>query len=85
MKKKRNLLFIIVALATILVAGAITLKKTSRKMIKTEFGIIEDIGETQEYSYDSKKYQCVCIDDVYIDDWWNKLLDLRGGGFHNTA
>ena len=36
MKKKRNLLFIIVALATILVAGAITLKKTSRKMNKTE-------------------------------------------------
>ena len=36
MKKKRNLLFIIVALATILVAGAITLKKTSRKLNKTE-------------------------------------------------
>ena len=36
MKKKRNRLFIIVALATILVAGAITLKKTSRKMNKTE-------------------------------------------------
>ena len=36
MKKKRNLLFIIVALATFLVAGAITLKKTSRKMNKTE-------------------------------------------------
>ena len=36
MKKKRNLLFIIVALATILVAGANTLKKTSRKMNKTE-------------------------------------------------
>ena len=54
-------------------------------MIKTEFGIIEDIRETQEYSYDPKKYQCVCIDDdLYIDDWWNKLLDLRGGGFHNT-
>ena len=36
MKKKRNLLFIIVALATILVSGAITMKKTSRKMNKTE-------------------------------------------------
>ena len=44
-------------------------------MIKTEFGIIEDIRETQEYSYDPKKYQCVCIDDdVYIDEWWNKLV-----------
>ena len=31
MKKKRNLLFIIVALATILVAGAITLKKNFTK------------------------------------------------------
>ena len=31
-------------------------------MIKAEFGIIEDIGETQEYSYDPEKYQCVCID-----------------------
>ena len=47
-------------------------------MIKTEFGIIEDIGETQEYSYDPKKYQCVCIDDdVYIDEWWNKLVLLK--------
>ncbi len=66
-------------------------------MIKTEFGIIEDIGETQEYSYDPEKYQCVCIDDAYIDDWWNKLallktyfftvltaqnMGLRGGGLH---
>ena len=47
-------------------------------MIKTEFGIIEDIRETQEYSYDPKKYQCVCIDDdVYIDEWWNKLVLLK--------
>ena len=38
--------------------------------IFSEFGIIEDIGETQEYSYDPEKYQCVCIDDAYIDDWW---------------
>ncbi len=44
-------------------------------MIKIEFGIIEDIRETQEYFYDPKKCQCVCIDDdVYIDDWWNKLV-----------
>ncbi len=46
-------------------------------MIKTEFGIIEDIGETQEYSYEPEKYQCVCIDDAYIDDWWNKLVLLK--------
>ncbi len=47
-------------------------------MIKTEFGIIEDIGETQKYFYDPDKYQCVCIDDdIYIDDWWNKLVLLK--------
>lgn len=47
-------------------------------MIKTEFGIIEDINETQSYSYDPDKYHCVFIDDeVYIDDWWNQLLLLK--------
>ena len=47
-------------------------------MIKTEFGIIEDINETQSYSYDPDKYHCVFIDDeIYIDDWWNKLLLLK--------
>ncbi len=47
-------------------------------MIKTECGIIEDIEETQEYSYDPEKYQCVCIDDdIYIDDWWDKLVLLK--------
>lgn len=39
-------------------------------MIKTEFGIIEDIGETQEYSYDPEKYQCVCIDDAQLLWGW---------------
>lgn len=39
-------------------------------MIKTEFGIIEDIEETEEYSYNPEKYHCVFIDDdVYINDW----------------
>lgn len=48
------------------------------KMMKTEFGIIEDIEETQEYFYDPKKYQCVCIDDdIYIDDWQDKLVLLK--------
>ncbi len=47
-------------------------------MIKIEFGIIEDIRETQEYFYDPDKYQCVCIDDdIYIDDWWDKLVFLK--------
>lgn len=47
-------------------------------MIKTEFGIIEDIKETQSYSYDPEKYHCVFIDDeIYIDDWWDKLILLK--------
>ena len=47
-------------------------------MIKTEFGIIEDIIKTQNFSYTPEKYQCVCIDDdIYIDDWWDKLVLLK--------
>ena len=46
-------------------------------MLTAEFGIIEDIGETQEYSYTPEKYQCICIDDAYIDDWWDKLVLLK--------
>lgn len=53
-------------------------------MIPTEFGIIEDIEEKQDYSQDFcyrvalKKYQCVCIDDdLYINDWWDKLVLLK--------
>ena len=47
-------------------------------MIKAKFGIIEDIGETRKYFYASEKYQCVCIDDdIYIDDWWDKLVLLK--------
>ena len=47
-------------------------------MIKAEFGIIEDIGETQKYSYNPEKYECVYIaDDIYIDDWWDKLVLLK--------
>ncbi len=47
-------------------------------MIKIEFGIIEDIEETENYSYEPEKYHCVCIDDaIYIDDWWDKLVLLK--------
>ena len=34
-------------------------------MAKAEFGIIEDIMETREYSYNPEKYHCVSIEDVY--------------------
>lgn len=47
-------------------------------MIKAEFGIVEDIEETKQYSYAPEKYHCVCIDDdIYIDDWWDKLVLLK--------
>ena len=52
-------------------------------MISPEFGIIEDINETEEYLYEPEKYNCVCIDDdVYIDDWWKDLI-LMKTYFHN--
>jgi hypothetical protein len=47
-------------------------------MIKTEFGIIEDIQAETEYSYDPEKYHCVYIDDdTYISDWWEKLVLMK--------
>ena len=47
-------------------------------MIKTEFGIIEDFQPNQKYTvYEPEKYHCVAIDDGYIDDWWEQLLELR--------
>lgn len=52
-------------------------------MVKAEFGIIEDITETKEYLYNPEKYHCVPIDDeVYIEDWWDKLALLKTY-FHN--
>lgn len=54
-------------------------------MIKTEFGIIEKIDEKQNYDdeYEPEKYHCVYIDDdVYINDWWDKLM-LMKTYFHN--
>lgn len=47
-------------------------------MIKAEFGIIEDIEETGKYIYAPGKYNCVNIDDdIYIDDWWDRLILLK--------
>ncbi|MGN1089786.1 MAG: hypothetical protein ACI4Q6_05240 [Huintestinicola sp.] len=46
-------------------------------MIKTEFGIIEDINERQSYEYEPDKYGCVFIDDEeYIDRWWERLMEM---------
>lgn len=44
-------------------------------MIKNEFGIIEPptINDLFE-EYEPEKYNCIAIDDDYIDDWWVDYL-----------
>ena len=53
-------------------------------MIKTEFGIIDKIDKNRDYScYEPSKYNCVYIDDdLYINDWWDKLM-LMKTFYHN--
>ena len=48
-------------------------------MIKAEFGIIPRINPHKDYScYEPKKYACIAIDDdLYINDWWPKLLEMK--------
>ena len=48
-------------------------------MIKAEFGIIQHIDPCKDYSsYEPKKYACIAIDDdLYINDWWPKLLEMK--------
>ncbi len=53
-------------------------------MIKTEFDIIDKIDKNADYSfYEPSKYSYVYIDDeLYIDDWWDKLM-LMKTFYHN--
>lgn len=53
-------------------------------MIKAEFGIIDEIDITKDYSeYNPDKYCCIAIDDdEYINDWWNELSIIKTY-FHN--
>lgn len=53
-------------------------------MIKAEFGIIDNITEQYDFSdYEPEKYHCIFIsDDLYLNDWWDKLLLLKTY-FHN--
>ena len=48
-------------------------------MIKTEFGIIDEIDISKDYSdYEPQKYNCVAIDDdAYINDWWPQLCEMK--------
>jgi len=56
------------------------------KIVKTEFGIIDDIDYAKDYSsYEPEKYSCVYIDDfAYIDDWWERLSTMKTY-FHNMS
>ncbi len=49
--------------------------ESKEKMIKAEFGIIDDFNEKKDYTgYHPKKYNCIAIDDgLYLNDWWNAL------------
>ena len=46
---------------------------------RSEFGIIENIDPTKDYSgsYEPEKYQCTAICEEAIDDWWNELTDMK--------
>jgi len=48
-------------------------------LIKTEFGIIDEIDYSKDYGvYEPEKYGCVYIgDDIYIDDWWDRLTMMK--------
>jgi hypothetical protein len=48
-------------------------------LIKAEFGIIDEIDPSKEYGvYEPEKYNCVFIDDdTYINDWWDRLSDMK--------
>ncbi len=41
-------------------------------MIKAEFGIVDDIENFKDI-YEPKKYNCIAINDFYINYWWRKL------------
>lgn len=39
-----------------------------------EFGIIDNFEKDKDYSdYEPEKYQCIAINDDFINDWWNSL------------
>ena len=48
-------------------------------MIKTQFGIIDEIDYSKDYSeYEPDKYNCVYIDDeIYINDWMPQLCEMK--------
>ncbi|MCL2049647.1 MAG: hypothetical protein FWG87_13090 [Defluviitaleaceae bacterium] len=54
-------------------------------MIKTELGIIDEIDYSKDYgAYEPERYNCIYIDDEYINDWWERLR-LMKTYFHNMS
>ena len=43
-----------------------------------EFGIIDEFDKEKDYSeYEPEIYNCIAIDDDYIDDWWIGLSQIN--------
>ena len=43
-----------------------------------EFGIIDTFEEDKDYSdYEPQKYNCISINDDFINDWWSSLLLMK--------
>lgn len=43
-----------------------------------EFGIIDNFEEDKDYSdYEPEKYNCISIDDDFINDWWSNLVLIK--------
>lgn len=43
-----------------------------------EFGTIKDFNTEKDYSdYEPEKYNCVSINDDYINEWWDKLVLIK--------
>lgn len=48
-----------------------------------QFGIIDQFEKGKDYSdYEPDKYDCVAIDDDFLNDWWEGLILIKTF-FHN--
>ena len=46
---------------------------------RAEFGIIDDFDTNKDYgdSYEPERYHCVAICDDALDDWWERLTEMK--------
>lgn len=55
-------------------SNAFISNKAIGNLIPTEFGIMDFVDKNKDYvEYEPEKYNCIVIDDGYIDDWWEEL------------